>query len=271
LGQIYSGALKRGLIFYGLFWAWHIISFVLVLTIAPAPFNVILTVVLWLAVFYHIARDAVATAKQHRMDYRLKVFNRWYVYLLIIFVGTLGIKPLIKYAFVRAYKIPAGSMEPTLQIGDFILADKMTYGIRNPFTRTCLALCKSPKRGDVIIFIFPEDRTKDLVKRVVALAGDTVEIRDKKLYIDGRAVADPYAHFSDESAAPAKPLDSYGPQKVPDNHLFVLGDLRDKSYDSRFWGFVDVEDVKGKAAVIYWSWDSDARIIRLERIGKMIE
>ncbi len=99
-----------------------------------------------------------------------------------------------------------------------------------------------------------------------------IEIRDKNIYIDGKTVDDPHAYFDDETTAERIPVkDNYGPKKVPANHVFVLGDNRDKSYDSRFWGFVDVADVKGKAAVIYWSWDAEARLIRLERIGKAIE
>ncbi|HKA33863.1 MAG TPA: signal peptidase I [Candidatus Binatia bacterium] len=272
LGQIYSGGLKKGLLFYGLFWAFHVISFFLVLTIPRAPLNIVTPIALWLAMFLYIARDAVIIAKKNRVDYRLKAFNRWYVYLMFIFVGTLIINPIIKYTLVHAYHMSAGSMESTLEIGDYILANKLSYGIRDPRTRDCLAFCASPKRGDVIVFIFPEDRTKDFVKRVVGVAGDTVEIRNRKLYIDEKAVEEPYAQFSAESADQKLPLvDDYGPQRVPENRVFVLGDLRDKSYDSRFWGFVDVADVKGKAVVIYWSWDADARIIRLERIGKAIE
>src|SRR5262249_12149949 len=145
-----------------------------------------LSYALWLCVFAYIARDAVRIAKLNRTGYRLKAFNRWYVYLLLILVSTLGVKSIIRYTLVQPYVIPAGSMQPTLEIGDYILVNKLSYGIRDPRTRACIALCAYPKRGDLIVFIFPEDRTKDFVKRVVGVAGDTVEIRNRKLYIDGK-------------------------------------------------------------------------------------
>jgi signal peptidase I len=178
----------------------------------------------------------------------------------------------IRTFIVQAFKIPSGSMIPTLQIGDHILVNKLAYGVRVPFLEQYLATFQKVQRGDVIVFIFPEDRSKDFIKRVIAVAGDRVEVRDKKVYINGKQVDDPHAHFEGEEpqAAGLASHDGYGPRVVPENHIFVMGDNRDRSYDSRFWGFVDLNDVRGKAFFIYWSWDGGDRWVRWERLGSLI-
>jgi len=178
----------------------------------------------------------------------------------------------IRTFIVQAFKIPSGSMIPTLQIGDHILVNKLSYGVRIPFWEHYLATFQNVQRGDVIVFIFPEDRSKDFIKRVVGVAGDSVEVRGKKVYINGKQVDDPHAHFEgDDPQAPGLPSrDGYGPRVVPASHVFVMGDNRDRSYDSRFWGFVSLEDVRGKAFLIYWSWDGSDRWVRWERLGSLI-
>jgi len=178
----------------------------------------------------------------------------------------------IRTFIVQAFKIPSGSMIPTLQIGDHILVNKLSYGIRIPFWEHYLAEFGHPHRGDVVVFIFPEDRTKDFIKRVIAVGGDTVEIRGKKIYINGKQVDDPHAHFEgdDPQTAGLASRDDFGPKTVPENHIFVMGDNRDRSYDSRFWGFVSLDDVRGKAFLIYWSWDGTDRWVRWERLGHLI-
>jgi signal peptidase I len=162
---------------------------------------------------------------------------------------------LIRALFVQAFKIPSGSMEPTLLIGDHILVNKLVYGVRVPFTDKRWPTIFKPERGDVIVFVYPEDRTKDFIKRVVAVGGDTVEIRNKRLYVNGQESPMPQARFYSNVMMPGdiSPRDNLAPTKVPDDFLFVLGDNRDFSHDSRFWGFVPVEDVKGKAFMIYYS------------------
>ena len=177
----------------------------------------------------------------------------------------------IRTFVVQAFKIPSGSMIPTLQIGDHILVNKLAYGVRVPLWGHYLVEFKKPQRGDVVVFIFPEDRTKDFIKRVVGLPGDTVEIRGKKVYVNGKAIDDPHAYFEGEGGQVGIQIrDDYGPKKVPGNHVFVMGDNRDKSYDSRFWGYVNLDDVKGKAFLIYWSWDGNDRWVRWERLGGVI-
>ena len=178
----------------------------------------------------------------------------------------------IRTFIVQAFKIPSGSMIPTLQIGDHILVNKLAYGVRIPFLEEYMLTFAKPQRGDVVVFIFPEDRSKDFIKRVVGVAGDSVEVRGKKVYINGKQVDDPHAHFEgdDPQTAGLPSRDDYGPRTVPENHVFVMGDNRDRSYDSRFWGYVDLNEVRGKAFLIYWSWDGGDRWVRWERLGSLI-
>ncbi|MBF0211467.1 MAG: signal peptidase I, partial [Desulfamplus sp.] len=177
----------------------------------------------------------------------------------------------IRTFVVQAFKIPSGSMMDTLLVGDHILVNKFIYGVKLPFTDgyTLIPL-KDPARRDVVVFKYPEDPDKDFIKRVVAIAGDTVEIKDKKLYINGEVQADePYATYKDSSIIPGSftTRDNFPLTKVPENSLFVMGDNRDNSHDSRFWGFVDLKEVRGKAFLIYWSWDSEEFGVRWDRIG----
>src|SRR5215468_8149433 len=178
----------------------------------------------------------------------------------------------IRTFIVQAFKIPSGSMIPTLQIGDHILVNKLSYGLRMPFLEHYLVQYANVQRGDVVVFIYPEDRSKDFIKRVIGVAGDTVEIRAKKIFINGKQVDDPHAYFAgyDPQAGAVGSGDDYGPKVVPQHHIFVMGDNRDGSYDSRFWGFVNLDDVRGKAFLIYWSWDGTDRWVRWERLGSII-
>jgi signal peptidase I len=187
------------------------------------------------------------------------------------FVVAIILAILIRALLVQAFKIPSGSMEPTLLIGDHILVNKLIYGIRIPFTKARWPEFTAPRRGDVIVFVFPEDRTKDFIKRVVAIGGDTVEIRNKKVFINGKEVPDKHAYFRDSNILPAEksPRDNLGPFKVPEGYLFAMGDNRDFSHDSRFWGFVPVEDVKGEAFLIYYS-AQDLSSIRFGRVFNII-
>jgi signal peptidase I len=188
--------------------------------------------------------------------------------ILVAVVLALFIRTFV----VQAFKIPSGSMKSTLLVGDHILVNKFLYGVKIPFVHKTLIPWKDPRRGDVVVFEFPEDPDKDFIKRTVAVAGDRVEIRNKKVYVNGAPQDHLYAQFLDERVIPAQfqPRDNMGPRVVPPNSLFVMGDNRDHSYDSRFWGFVDLKAVKGKAFMIYWSWDKETFGVRWRRIGDMI-
>ncbi|MHB8907391.1 MAG: signal peptidase I [Syntrophales bacterium] len=178
----------------------------------------------------------------------------------------------IRTFVIQAYKIPSGSMKPTLLIGDHILVSKFSYGIKLPFIRSTVIPIGQPKRGDIVVFIYPEDRSKDFIKRLIGLPGDTVEVRNKKVFLNGLPMDDPHGVHSDSVIIPAsvQPRDNFGPVTVPEGSLFVMGDNRDESYDSRFWGFVSMKDVLGKALVIYWSWNQEEYGVRWSRIGTIL-
>jgi len=174
---------------------------------------------------------------------------------------------------VQAFKIPSGSMKQTLQIGDHILVNKFIYGIKIPYWQKKLVPFKTPQREDIIVFKYPVDPKKDFIKRVVGVAGDVVESRDKQLYVNNKLVNHDYGIHTDSHIYPGqtRPRDNFGPIKVPENALFVMGDNRDESFDSRFWGFVDLKAVNGKAFIIYWSWDKDNFGVRWKRLGRLLK
>jgi len=179
----------------------------------------------------------------------------------------------IRTFVVQAFKIPSGSMKDTLLIGDHILVNKFIYGVKAPFLHKTMIPIKDPQRGDIIVFEFPEDPSKDFIKRVIGLPGDVVEIRNKKLVVNGKRIKDAHSIHKDPKIFPARlqPRDNLGPITVPEHKLFVMGDNRDFSYDSRFWGFVDLLAVKGKAFIIYWSWDKENFGVRWGRLGHLLE
>ena len=178
---------------------------------------------------------------------------------------------LIRTFVVQAFKIPSGSMIPTLLIGYHILVNKFLYGTQIPFTDKKILILREPEKGDVIVFKYPENPTKDFIKRVIATEGDTVEEKNKIVYVNGEPVVETYAyHYDPTMRSESDRRDTFGQIRVPKDKIFVMGDNRDHSYDSRFWGFVDEKEVKGKAFIIYWSWDPD-KWVRFNRIGRLIE
>lgn len=179
---------------------------------------------------------------------------------------------------VQAFKIPSGSMLETLQIGDHILVNKIVFGtpIDVPFTDINLFWMPGvsrPQKGDIIVFKYPEDPKRDFIKRTVAVGGDVVEGRDKVLYVNGQQVNEPFAIRKDDTIRPRAmdKRDNFGPVTIPQGKVFVMGDNRDQSYDSRFWGTVDLKQVKGKAIIIYWSWDTSKKWNHLNRIGRLVK
>jgi signal peptidase I len=176
--------------------------------------------------------------------------------LFIAFIMALVIRAFL----VQAFSIPSGSMQPTLLIGDYLLVNKFTYGIRNPLTNKVWIPIGTPQRGDVVVFIYPQDPTKDFIKRVIGLPGDRIQIINKKVLINGKVFENPEAVYDDPMVIPPphspneSGRDNMGPVVVPANSYFVMGDNRDHSYDSRFWGFVPMDSLRGKALIIYFSW-----------------
>ena len=208
------------------------------------------------------AQEAKPNEPQERSTLREYVEALVMAVLLALFIRTF---------VVQAFKIPSGSMLPTLQIGDHLLVNKFIYGLRIPLVGKRILEFRAPERGDVVVFIYPEDRTKDFIKRVIGTPGDRVEVRDKVVYINGERVEDPHAYYdAPDLRGSHNPRDNFGPYTVPPHKIFVMGDNRDHSHDSRFWGSVDIDDILGKAFILYWSWDSDGFIPRWSRIGMRI-
>ena len=178
----------------------------------------------------------------------------------------------IRTFIICAYKIPSRSMVPTLLVGDHLLVNKFMYGIKIPLLRKTIIPVSNPQRGDIVVFIFPDDRSKDFIKRVIGVSGDKIEIKNKKIFINDKEYKDSYGIYSDNIIYPSsmQTRDNFGPVTVPEKSLFVMGDNRDESLDSRFWGFVPLKDVEGKAFIIYWSWNREDHNLRWQRLGNLL-
>jgi signal peptidase I len=170
----------------------------------------------------------------------------------------------IRTFVVQAFKIPTGSMENNLLIGDHLLVNKLVFGpTRTAFERTLMPV-GTIKRGDVIVFKYPEEPDRDFIKRVIGLPGETLEVREKKVYINGKPLDEPYVHFLQPPSTSSElsevtsfdVRERYGPVAIPADQYFMMGDNRDNSQDSRYWGFLSRDLIKGKALVIYWSYES---------------
>ncbi len=214
---------------------------------------------------------------------------------------------LIRTFVVQAFKIPSGSMKQTLLVGDQILVSKFLYGMKIPFTDTRFFILRQPRRGDIIVFSFPQNKEKeecrsftrnvasrfgnawsnksllylfkddcrDFIKRVIGVGGDKFKIKNKVVYVNNVALVEPYAIYNSKSAGESaiEPRDNFGPVIVPRNKFLVLGDNRYNSHDGRFWGYVDMSEIKGRAFIIYWSWDSKNEWLnkfRWGRLGKLV-
>ena len=182
---------------------------------------------------------------------------------------------VIRTLVVQAFTIPSGSMMDSLLVGDYILVNKFLYGPELPFTDARVSGLRDPRRGDIIVFKYPQDEKRDFIKRIIADPGETVQVRGSQVFVDGRPSREPYVKRGDA------PLSSGGqtycgyaygcePTVVPAHSYFVMGDNRDNSQDSRYWGFVKRDKIKGKAFLIYWSWDSDRHWLRWWRLGNYI-
>ena len=197
------------------------------------------------------------------------VFREYAEAIVVAAILALFIRTFV----VQAFKIPSGSMKNTLLVGDHLLVNKFLYGTHIPFTNMILMPIRDPKRGDIIVFKYPEDESKDFIKRVIGTPGDVVQIIAKKVYINGKPIPEPYTIYRDDQILPKSmdAKDNFGPIFVPPRKYFMMGDNRDRSHDSRFWGFVDESKIIGKAMVLYWSWDGDGSSIRWDRIGHIVK
>lgn len=180
---------------------------------------------------------------------------------------------VIRLFIVQPFLIPSGSMENTLDVGDRILVNKFIYGTEIPFTHDRILEIRAPRRGDVIVFAYPKDPSEDFIKRIVGLPGDRIRIVDKKVYVNGKLFKNPHEIHRSPYVMPAfmGPRDNMAPITVPAHCYFVMGDNLDNSYDSRFWGCVPRQNIKGLAFIKYWSWDQKHWRVRWGRIGQPID
>ncbi len=209
-----------------------------------------------------IPRAAGAAAAAPR-PYRKSTAREYFESICVAVILALFVRTFV----VQAFKIPTGSMENNLLIGDHLLVNKFVFApTRSALERTLLPI-DPIARGDIIVFKYPEQPDRDFIKRVIGLPGETVELRNKRVYINGQQIDEPYVHFifppdDSESAAASLPdfdvTRSYGPVTVPDRHYFMMGDNRDNSQDSRYWGFLPEDYVKGKALFVYFSFGDGA-------------
>jgi signal peptidase I len=181
---------------------------------------------------------------------------------------------VIRSLVVQAFTIPSGSMMDTLLVGDYILVNKFLYGPELPLTELHLPSLRDPKRGDIIVFKYPQDEKRDFIKRIVATPGERVQIRGHQVLVNGKPLAETYTKFSDSGVRGGESFCGYAygcePTIVPPDSYFVMGDNRDNSQDSRYWGFVKRDKIKGKAFLIYWSWDGDRHWLRWWRLANYI-
>lgn len=202
---------------------------------------------------------------------QIKTKSKIQEYIEAIIIAIL-VAVFIRTFIMQAYKIPSRSMVPALLVGDHLLVNKFLYGVKIPYFRQTIIPITDPQRGDIVVFIYPNDRSKDFIKRVIGISGDTIEIKNKKILLNGKEYTDAYGIYSDSTIYPRslQPRDNFGPVTVPPQSLFVMGDNRDESADSRYWGFVDLKDVEGKALIIYWSWNSEDNNLRWQRLGNLL-
>lgn len=257
LGHVYAGAPLRGVVVLALTGPAAIaVSLLLIRMDVPTPVRLGLLVLL-IGLTYFTVGDAYDVAKRGGRAYVLRRYNRWFVYVGVLIV-VWSVQPFMQAGirrWVQSFKVPSGAMEPTLQIGDQFLVDKAVYRDQGP------------NRFDVIVFDWPKDPTKTFIKRVVGLPGETIEVKDGRVWVDGKQLEEPYAYYN---GRPTEKGD-VGPTVVPEESYFVMGDNRNQSLDSRFWGPVPGAMVGGRAGIIYWSWKRTVPYVRWERLGARIQ
>ncbi len=252
LGQFYNGQPRKGVLFYILSLCCYPI---LSITSIGHSFNGLLLLLLTaFGLGIAILVDAWTIARK-RTDYELLRWNRWYIYLAIILVNGFVIAPTIDGDLfprpIKAYKVVSGAMLPTLEIGDHLVADLNAYH------------SVTPQRGDLALFAYPVDPTKDFIMRVIGLPGEKIEIRGKLVYINGEKLNDTWGVF-DEQGSDSEGRKGFGPETISPNEYFVMGDNRYKSYDSRFWGTVPFSSFRSKALYIYWASEKSRIGLRVQ-------
>ncbi|HEV2245813.1 MAG TPA: signal peptidase I [Terriglobia bacterium] len=253
------------------------------------PWNIVASVLILVSLWLFVLADAIHCARKAPHDYRLKAYNRWYVYgllIVLVWVGHRSLRSAIHSRFTEGFKVTAGSMSPTMLNGDYFLLDKRAY------------IWSAPKVGDIVAFRLPSNPSVSFVKRIVATGGDTLTIKDEQVFTNGQNLNEPFVRvpaqlvplrddFPPDTSVPAATLvrDGFDPGwvgempnfihsdgiHIPPGEFFVMGDNRSDSLDSRYWGFVPRADILGKVSVIYFSWDAVSRKVRWSRIGEVLK
>ncbi len=263
LGHFYVGAARRGLLLWLAVEGAGAAAMQAALRLpglAALVFPVGLLVLLALATILPI--DGFILARARRSGYRLRPYNRWYVYvaIAIVVLVTGGVTREWLRSGVRAYRVPSESMVPTLLVGDFVLVQEAPYARQDP------------RRADVVVVPYPKDPAKKFVKRVIGLPNEVIEVRNKQVLVDGAALEEPYAVHIDPSTHPlgSDARDFFGPYRIGPREVFVMGDNRDNSNDSRSWGTVPERAVEGKVVMIYFSWSGAKSRVRWSRLGMLM-
>lgn len=270
LGHQYIGRYLRAVLLFLFFRAADLMALILMALIPVKVANIVVPFTLILALRALLASIAARDARRMAADAPVGPLSRWYSLVAACVLVGVVIQPVSLYVckttLVQTYSIPTGSMEKTILRGDRLLAVKWAYGWRIPPLQGIVFGRREARRRDLVVFPFPEDPERAFLLRVIGLPGETVEIQDRTVFVNGRPLEEPYAHFLSEASR-----DNWGPQVVPDGHVLVLGDNRDNSRDSRFWGFVREDDLLGCARAVYWSAEPDTGRVRWERIGHRLE
>ena len=265
LGQLRNGQLNKAIIFYLLEYIFFLVF--IWLGLLKTFQGLIFTLVIFTGFVIFIIIDAFYVTYKTKVKIK-RPYNKWFIYILILIFNIIvstKYKNFVKSNYIEAFKIPTGSMEPTIKVGDHLIADYRYYK-KNPVIPF-----------EVIVFRFPKNPELKYIERCIAVGGQVVEIKDKSVFVDGNRFKDSLKtqfiapniypkYFNDPGIYPKNSgnRDNYGPIIVPQNHCFVLGDNRDNSFDSRYWGFVPFESVIAKPLYIYWARDKS-------RIGKYID
>jgi signal peptidase I len=208
-------------------------------------------------------------------DFKKSTVREYFESIVIAVILALFVRTFV----LQAFKIPTGSMENNLLIGDHLLVNKFVYSPTASSIERALTPIGTIKRGDVLVFKSPVEPERDLIKRVIGLPGDKLEQKEKKIFINGQPLNEPYVFFLEpprhnselsEASTTSDPRENYGPVTVPPNQYFMMGDNRDNSLDSRYWGFMPADYVKGKAVLIYWSYESEREDYEDESAGATI-
>src|SRR5207249_5095795 len=206
-------------------------------------------------------------------EFKKSTLREYFESIVIAVILALFIRTFV----VQAFKIPTGSMENNLLIGDHLLVNKFVFGPTPLAIGRAVLPVRAPRRRDIVVFKYPDEPDRDFIKRIIGLPGETVELRNKRVYINGQPIDEPYVHFLSPPSSDYQEVTSfdvrerYGPVTVPANQYFVMGDNRDNSQDSRYWGFLPRENVKGKALVIYWSYEAEREDYQDEGAGATLK